>query len=360
MSVQVDPQYRKKQARKINFMRLITFLVLIVICIWIGQFGYNVYEEYEHGYTKSSVSGKEPQSVEVVITKGASTGEIARILEQKSLIRYPDLFRLASKLKQKDGKYRQGTFLLNSSMGYETLMSELTDVKKNNNVRFTIPEGYEIRQIADVLSKQQLVNRERFYSILEKQYLEYPFLKDVPKRSNRLEGYLFPDTYEIYPNTSEEQIVKMMLDRFHQIFEDRYYIRAKQLGMTVDQVVILASMIEREAKLSKERAYVSSVFHNRLKSKQYPKLQSCATVQYILKERKPILSVEDTKINSPYNTYIYNGLPVGPIACPGKASIEAALYPAQSDYLFFVANSDGSHIYSKTYAEHLKAMQKVQ
>ena len=133
-----------------------------------------------------------------------------------------------------------------------------------------------------------------------------------------------------------------------------YAERAEEMGMTMDEVITLASVIEREAQGDYDRKLVSSVFHNRLKSTDYPYLQSCATVQYVLKERKAVLSVADTKIDSPYNTYINKGLPIGPIASPGEKSIEAALYPEESEYLFFVLGSDGKHHFSKTYSEHMQ------
>ena len=168
---------------------------------------------------------------------------------------------------------------------------------------------------------------------------------------------MFPDTYQFTANMSAHDILQVMLNRFDEIYTDKYQARAAELGMTTDEVVTLASVIEREAASPDEARLVSSVFHNRLKSSDYPYLQSCATVQYVLKERKPVLSVADTKIDSPYNTYQNKGLPVGPIASPGKSSLEAALYPADTDYLFFVVGKDGKTVFSKTYEEHLRASQ---
>ena len=144
-----------------------------------------------------------------------------------------------------------------------------------------------------------------------------------------------------------------MLAQFDKVYE-KYKGRAKEMNMTMDEAVTLASIIEREALGDEDRKLVSSVFHNRMDSSNYPYLQSCATVQYVLKERKPVLSVEDTKIDSPYNTYINKGLPIGPIASPGEKSIEAALYPEETDYLFFVLGSDNKHHFSKTYEEHMQ------
>jgi len=147
-----------------------------------------------------------------------------------------------------------------------------------------------------------------------------------------------------------------MLSRFDTIFNDEYKKRAEELKMSIDEVITLASIIEREAKLEKDRKIISSVFHNRLKNKML--LQSCATIQYILKERKEVLLYKDLEVKSPYNTYKNPGLPPGPIASPGLKSIEAALYPDDTDYLYFFALNDGSHVFSKTFKEHIQAQNK--
>jgi UPF0755 protein len=226
-----------------------------------------------------------------------------------------------------------------------------------NSKRFTIPEGFELRQIAERLESEGLVNKDEFYAAIDKSKFDYAFVKDIPNRDNKLEGYLFPDTYDVFKNATEEEIINKMLNRFDQVFTEEYRQRAKELNMSYDQVITLASIIEREAKLDKERKIISAVFHNRLKKNI--KLQSCATVQYLLKEQKEVLTYKDLEVDSPYNTYKYAGLPKGPIASPGAKSIEAALYPDKVDYLYFVANKDGSHIFTKTYQEHLNAQNKI-
>jgi len=187
---------------------------------------------------------------------------------------------------------------------------------------------------------------------------DYAFLRGVPKRENRLEGYLFPDTYQFSLSEGAYSIINKMLARFDEIYTQEYRTRAKSLGMTDDEIITLASVIEREAQGDGDRKTVAGVFHNRLKNAQYPYLESCATVQYILKERKPVLSVADTKIDSPYNTYQNPGLPAGPIASPGQKSIEAALYPEAHNYLFFVMDSTGKHRFAETFSEHQKNMSK--
>ena len=191
---------------------------------------------------------------------------------------------------------------------------------------------------------------------METEIYDYDFISQIPDREKKLEGYLFPDTYEIYKETSAEAIVDKLLSRFNNIFTKEYKNRAKELNMTIDQVVTLASIIEREAKLDSERKTISAVFHNRLKKKML--LQSCATVQYILKEQKEELTYKDLEIESPYNTYKHIGLPPGPIASPGLKAIEAALYPENTDYLYFFTKDDSSHVFSRTYNEHISAQNK--
>jgi len=351
---------KKKKRKNRSFIRL--GIVCIIVFLFVATIPYvmNKWPEFLKNPEGMIYKDLEHKAIEVVIPEGASTQEIATILRDKGVIRHPLLFRVISKILGVEDKYKHGLFLLGSSMTYEDIMSELQKgAGRNGTVRFTIPEGYELRQIVQRLSEQHLIDADKFMEEVNNGQFNYKFLKDVPKSENRLEGYLFPDTYEVYKDATEREIITKMLDRFNEIFNEQYYQRAKELNMSIDEVVTLASIIEREAKLDEERPLVSAVFHNRLNSREYPFLQSCATVQYILKERKPVLSVADTKIESPYNTYLHPGLPIGPIASPGKASIHAALYPEDVDYLFFVANSDGSHIYSRTYEEHLEAMKRV-
>ncbi len=295
----------------------------------------------------------------LTIEPGSSTAEIAAVLKQNGVIAHSLWFRVASRLGGHDGSYQQGNFSVRQKVGYASVMQTLqAPPNLVESVRVTIPEGFELRQIADRLEEAGLIDRRVFYDLVENGSFDYDFLKNVPKRENRLEGYLFPDTYLFSQDEGEEAILNTMLARFDEMYTAELRTRARSLSMTDDEVITLASIIEREAQGDADRDLVSSVFHNRLKSSEYPYLQSCATVQYILKERKTVLSVADTKISSPYNTYQNPGLPPGPIASPGLASIRAALYPAQSDYLFFVLDSGGKHRFAKTYTEHQQNMTK--
>lgn len=333
---------------KHKFKILIILLILIII---VPIFLYNNGLE-----PKNKEKGKEIIRIELPF--GSSVDGIANQLEQKGVIKSAQVFKIYSKLQKTGNKYRAGIYYLDSGMNIE----EITEIIQHGKgfveiVRFTIPEGYEVRMIVDKLVELGLGESEKYYEIINNHSFDYDFLDSLSEDAVPLEGYLFPDTYEVYKAAKEEDIIKKMLDRFDNIFTEEFKERAQELNMTINEVVTLASIIEREAKAEKELKVVSSVFHNRLKINML--LGSCATVQYIIKERKDVLLTKDLEIISPFNTYKNPGLPPGPIASPGKKSIEAALYPDETDYLYFVAEKDGTHYFSKTYDEHLRAQRRI-
>jgi len=337
----------KKKAKKKKRVHLLLFLVIILLAVY----SFSVQRDYNGAGSAAMKT--------VTVQAGAGTSDIATALKEADLIQHPAWFRLLSKLGGHDGKYLQGVFAIPGNAGYNEIYATLQKPPiPQDAVKVTIPEGFELRQIADRLEEAGLIDREAFYKEIESGKFEYTFLKDIPKRENRLEGYLFPDTYLFSKQDGEHGIIDMMLARFNEIYTKEYQARAKALNMTNDEIITLASVIEREAQGDEDRKTVAGVFHNRLKNVQYPYLESCATVQYILKERKPVLSVADTKIDSPYNTYKNPGLPVGPIASPGQEAIEAALYPEEHDYLFFVMDSTGKHRFAKTFQEHQQNMNR--
>ena len=318
---------------------IIALSAFLVIGILLGVI------ELQNGHLKESVT--------VTVPEGAGLSDIAESLDGAV---YPTAFRLYVILNGEAAHLRPGTYTLEKGMGYGEILNLLKAGVPDEVARFTVPEGYELREIRGLLEEKGILSAADFdRAVLDFDADAYPFLKGIGKDTNRLEGFLFPDTYEVFVGESADSILRRMVDRFAQVWTADFDARAKAIGMTPYEVVTLASIIEREAAKATEQAHVSSVFHNRLKSSQYPCLESCATVQYILKERKPVLSVADTKIRSPYNTYQNPGLPVGPIAVPGEGAIRAALYPSDDDDYFFFAQPDGTHIFSKTYAEHLKA-----
>lgn len=303
---------------------------------------------------------KPSSDLSVKIEKGSTVGRIARELKDAGLIEYRWAFVLFAKVTGNADSFQYGTYVLNTDMDYLELV---TNLQKTASFRATvtvmIPEGAELREIIATLDEKNVCSAEELWDAVENHPFDYDFLQNLPERENRLEGYLFPDTYEFFEQSDAVTVLTKFLDNFEVKFSQELRDRAQEIGMSIDEVVTLASIIEREAASDEDRATVSSVFHNRLNSTQYPLLQSCATVQYVLQERKPVLTYDDIKIDSPYNTYLYEGLPIGPIASPGLASIRAALYPETTDYYFFVVSADGTHIFSKTLAEHNAAVKQA-
>lgn len=303
---------------------------------------------------------KPSSDLSVKIEKGSTVGRIARELKDAGLIEYRWAFVLFAKVTGNADSFQYGTYVLNTDMDYLELV---TNLQKTASFRATvtvmIPEGAELREIIATLDEKNVCSAEELWDAVENHPFDYDFLQNLPERENRLEGYLFPDTYEFFEQSDAVTVLTKFLDNFEVKFSQELRDRAQEIGMSIDEVVTLASVIEREAASDEDRATVSSVFHNRLNSTQYPLLQSCATVQYVLQERKPVLTYDDIKIDSPYNTYLYEGLPIGPIASPGLASIRAALYPETTDYYFFVVTADGTHIFSKTLAEHNAAVKQA-
>jgi UPF0755 protein len=274
------------------------------------------------------------------IPSGTNAKEIVHILEKNEIIRKNNyLFIILIKLSKLEDKLKFGEYNLSPSLNMLQILNKLA---RGEIVvyKITIPEGYTSIQIAELLDKKEIVEKESF-------------LKLVKYGEKSWEGYLFPDTYEVPKKYGAENMFKLMLSNFEQVAIDNKLInKAEQTGFTIDEIITLASIIEKEAKFAEEKRQISSVFHNRLKSGM--KLQSCATIQYILGKPKEKLEESDLEIESPYNTYLYKGLPPGPICNPGIDSIIAALEPANEDYLYFVLGDNGRHIFSKTYEEHLK------
>jgi len=218
----------------------------------------------------------------------------------------------------------------------------------------TIPEGLAARQIAQLLAERGLVDQDRFLSLLRDRAL----LEGHGVEGDSLEGYLFPDTYRLVKGQAEDTIIQRMVRRFHEVFGPDEQARGARLGMSVRDVVTMASLIEREAKVPRERPLISAVFHNRLRVRM--PLQSDPTVLYALSRFSGRLTKANLQAPSPYNTYVNHGLPPGPIANPGRASITAALYPAATRYLYFVSKNDGTHAFSKTLREHEVLVRRYQ
>ncbi len=297
--------------------------------------------------------------VMVKIPEGSTVREISAILSDEGIVRHPIIFRVYERLGG-DHTFQQGGHRIGKGMSYRNIIKKLVstpDVGVYETVTVLIPEGYEARMIAKKLSEQGLVDEERFMQELEEGDFDFDFLAGIDRKENRLEGYLFPATYELLVGESEHDIINRMLTAFQSRIVPLY--EQSGTSYTLDQIVTMASIVEREAANDAERGKVASVFYNRLNRGMT--FGSCATVQYIIKERKDVLSLSDTKIKSPYNTYINTGLPVGPIASPGESSVKAALYPEDTDYLYFAAKADGSeNVFTRTNEEHIRVVRELQ
>jgi len=276
----------------------------------------------------------------VNIPSGTNAKEIVNVLEKNEIIRKNNYtIRVLIKIMKLEDQLKYGEYDLSPAMNMLQILDKLVKGEVIT-YKITIPEGYTCIKIAEILEKNEITEKEVFLELI----------KDKEKS---MEGYLFPDTYEVPKKYGAEKMVKAMLSNFdHVAEENKFTEKAEEIGFSLDEIIILASIIEKEAKFSEEKSKVSSVFHNRLKTGM--KLQSCATIQYILEEPKERLDENDLKIESPYNTYLHKGLPPGPICNPGLDSIIAALEPEEEDYLYFVLGENGRHIFSKTYQEHLR------
>lgn len=339
------------------YVRLLLNMILIGILVFGISFVYQKGFDLSYGIVTSQ-SGKERDTqikeVKIQVDKGDSTEDIAQAVYAGGLITNKFWFRAQSKLLKFDGKYQQGIFSLNTAMDDKQIMEALTTdpALERTEIKVTIPEGFNIAQIANRLEEQDIVTRAEFLAAVNEKEYDYDFLSDMdPNKKNKLEGYLFPDTYFFEEGVSAEGVVIKMLNRFEEI-TNQYKAKLIDSEYSLDDIIIIASIIEQEAKLAEERPIISGVIHNRIEDAM--KLQMCSTVQYALEKKKANLSYNDLKVESPYNTYKYSGLPIAPICSPGEDSIKAALYPDEHDYFFFVVKDPevGSHAFSVTAAEH--------
>lgn len=301
----------------------------------------------------------DPANTETVIfevTPGSGLTAIATQLKGQDLIKSELGFKQQAKKMGAETALKAGKYELSKALSASEIIDKMVAgeiyVEK---IKVVIPEGYELKQIEERLIEAGLIDKDAFEKAMTEGEYDFEIVSALPEGKNRMEGFLFPATYQIPKDASEEEIVTMMLGAFNRNFKEEYYTKAKDMNLSVLELVTLASIVEREAKLDTERALIAGVFLNRLKINK--QLESCATVQYALGERKARLYYKDLAVESPYNTYKYRGLPPAPIASPGVEAIEAVLYPEESEYLYFRTNAkgDGSHDFSETFQEHQKA-----
>lgn len=334
----------KKNAKKITAILLGILLVFAIFGI--GYFTL----EYKIGALKQD-------QITIEVPYGAGTETIADTLQKKGVIRNADLFRFTAKVMKKDTEWQYGTYKIKKGMGYQRIFSALT-TPQTASIKITIPEGKQVKTIARLYQEAGICSKEDFLGALDKNLYSFDFLKAITTR-NDLEGYLFPDTYYFEPNTDAKIVIETMLSRFEEkLYTEEYRNRCQSLGYSFDQMLTLASVVESEARLESDRKTIAGVFFNRLNNGG--KLQSCVTVEYAMGIKKNIISAKDTKFDSPYNTYLYAGLPIGPICCPSEMSFRATLWPKETNYYYFQSDAKGIIHFAETYEEHVAVQKDVQ
>ena len=349
---------RRRKRKRRGMSKLLKFLILLIIAVLVGVFCFRFMNRMMNPPAEEvNLSG---QTVSVTIPEGAGTQAIAEILKENGLIRSVFGFKLTSKLEGFDGTYRQGTYEIDTGLTKRQIMELLQNGVVAQQITLTIPEGYNVRQIAQKVEETGICTAEEFINTSNTESFDFAFLADLPEREYRLEGYLFPDTYFLSENMTAADVVKMMLKRFDQMYSEKYQKAVQSSGYTLDEIVTIASMIEKEIKAADERPRAAGVIYNRLRDNMM--LGIDATVLYAVGKSAGELTQEDLDIDSPYNTRNRYGLPLGPICNPSESAFEAALYPESNDYLYYVLEAAGGdhHVYCKTYDEFLAAKQAYQ
>ncbi len=370
-----------KQKKLLKAWRSIRPAVVLLISVAIVFMGMRFAVQYVASNYLEPVDKNDATPYAVTIPSSSSASSIARILygacgyDKEGLITNTAVFKVYVDFVGKANNLKAGDYILSKNMTVKQIVDTLCEGNApKTTVKLTIPEGFGVREIAAVLIQNGLISSEsELYEVARsgETFRNFAFISDVltspnaASRSFLLEGYLFPDTYEVYADASVETIVIKLLNRFNEIFTDEYIKRAEELNMTPDQVITLASLIEREAAADTDFAKVSAVFHNRMK--QDMALQSCASLSYVLGVNKYTFTESERTTDSLYNTYYYKGLPIGPVCNPGKAAIEAALYPNESfladGYLYFCNQNPAvtkELVFAKTYEEHQENVRTYQ
>lgn len=295
------------------------------------------------------------ENIYMVVKPGTTASEISDRLMQLGVIDSRLRFWWLMKLQGDAGKFKTGTYAFTPHMDEQAVLDKLV-AGDTTVVKFTIPEGFGIKEIAKRLADEGLVDEQEFLAEA-KDFAPYDYMKKRPNVRYAAEGYLFPDTYVIHSDVSAEGIMKMMAEDFDTRLTPALRQQAAAKGLSIHDLITLASLVEKEARYDEDRPIIAQVFFKRLQMGM--PLQSDTTLQYLMAGPKEDVSIEDTKIDSPYNTYQHEGLPPGPIASPGMKSILAVLNPANTDYLYFVADRQGHNHYSQTYDEHLAIVEQV-
>ena len=346
------PQRRRSSGRAMGFAMMYVIVVIGVSALLacLGWIAANDVLALNKAYKEETVTITQ----EMIREDGtADVGQVSRLLKEKGLIQYRGLFSLFSSLTHGKNKIIAGSFTLNTDMDYRALISGMSwSSSSKAKVNVTIPEGYTVAQIFQLLEDSNVASVEDLNEMAADHDYAFSFLQDIPLGDpSRLEGYLFPDTYEFTTPHSALYVINKMLVRFDEVFTDEMRAQVEKSGKTIHEVLTVASLIERETDGTDQKR-IASVIYNRLNdptAETVGLLQIDATLTYINGGRVPVEA--DKQIDSPYNTYKYKGLPPGPIASPGLKAIQAAMDPEKTSYFYYVLGDDNVHHFFKTYSE---------
>ena len=294
---------------------------------------------------------KKDAKIDIMVSENTTVSKLSKQLDEKGVVNYGTIFKLYTRMKGDDKSVLAGSYTLNPTMDYGQIVDALSNFTSDQTVKLTIPEGYTTSQIKQLLLDNHVCTEESVDEALNEYPFKHDFLQDEkPVEKGWLEGYLFPDTYEIYVGNGQiVDAVNKMLNNFENKYTDDIKAGADEMGRSMHEIVTVASLVEREAQKDDERARIAGVIYNRLNNaSSFPYLQVDASVLYGLGRDSGKLSEADLEKDTPYNTYTNQGLPPGPICNPGQKSLEAAAHPEQHDYYYYVAMPDGSHLFAST------------
>lgn len=342
-----------KKRKKKRSGCLVPFIIIVLVIAFFAFIG----SKY---LSRDLSTGDEQMEIAVEIPDGSTVFGIADILEENNVIDNALHFKVLCKLNSKGSEFRSGYYIFTNDMTFDELTDLLSSgAASSNALRLTVREGMWLTEIADAVAQTGICTREEFMEAANSKDYDYDFLKDIPDRDNALEGYLYPNTYFLQKDMTARDVVDMLLGEFDkQITDNDIISKAKKQGKTLDEIVIIASLIEAEVKYEPERTIVASVIYNRLNTNT--KLQIDASVLYSLGERKTRVYYSDLENPEKHNTYYVDGLPEGPINSPRIASIAAACEPDDTSYMFYVVEdtNTGQHAFCETYDEFTKAKEK--
>lgn len=297
----------------------------------------------------SARNGDADKKIHIKVSAGMTTAEIAEQLANKGVITSSLKFRFISRVRGYDNQMKPGTYVFKFGMSDEEVFEKMLSGAKYL-VNFTIPEGFTVKDIVERLYNLDLADKEDFLKAAEN-FAPYDYMKRPKNVLYAAEGFLFPETYSIESDYSIEEILELMAGEFNKRLTEEMRAKAREKNLSIHDLITLASLVEKEVRYAEDRPVVAQIFLKRLELNM--PLQSDATLQYLMDAPKEDVTISDTKIESPYNTYQNVGLPPGPVANPGIAAIEAVLNPSDTDYLYFVADREGHNHYSHEYDEHL-------